>query len=143
MKSETYRTEAVFNVYDSTPIWYDIPGFPGYQVSFLYGTYVRSFKRYKVYPFGTLIKYNTTNNCYTLTNDNNQSIKLSIQEIHELVNDNKIIPVATNCVITKGRNNRMSIIPDANTSVGKIVSKPRELRKDGEKLSFADFSHLK
>jgi hypothetical protein len=133
-----------FDITDNTPYWHDIQDFPGYQIANDYrGIWIRSFKRYKVFPYGSLVKYKVKNSVllWILTNSNNQRVEVSY---NDLINNNLIsnISYPTYSVIITGRNNRSGIIPDSDSYIGKKISNPRHLKVDKEKLSFPDFSNL-
>lgn len=137
--------ETVFDINSDKPIWYDIPGFPGYQITYDVMNdinYVRSFKQYKIHPYGVLITH-ANKTTWKLTNHNNQVVLVTSEELWELIRDYQVKPVPSYVTRTSGRNNRINILPDEEVSVGILVKKPRDLRIDGQKLSFPDFSHLK
>lgn len=115
--------DAVINPNDTSVLWYDIPNFPGYQIS--NNGYIRSFKQYRKYPLGTLVKFcNKECTKIQLTNSNNQRVIVTIQMIHELVSKYQIQPDGTCSVKIQGRNSRMCINPDQDIDYGVVVSKP-------------------
>lgn len=103
--------EEVLNVYEPRS-WYSIPGYRGYEVS--NDHYVRSMKHFKKYPFGIMItpKNKGSNNpIFTLSNDNDVRISISLSEIIDLVNNNPIevgYPRAT--IITNRSSRNLSIV---------------------------------
>lgn len=79
------RIENVLDVNDESLLWYNIPGYNGYQVSNT--NIVRSMKHYKKYSYGILLKSN--NGLYQLSNSQNQRVTISLKEILELVNNDE------------------------------------------------------
>ena len=147
MNSMNTAVENYFNLNDTTAFWYDIPGYPGYQLGKLFdgSVCIRSFKKYKQFPYGNLIK--PTNNIidgrhtFILTNSNNKRVELSVTKLLEL--SEKSIPVPSYIVIDKGRNNRIGILPEQEDNNGKVIKNPTPIRCDKQTLSFPDFSKLK
>lgn len=129
--------EYFVNISDPTIMWFRIPGFPGYEISS--NGFVRSFKQRKKYKYGNLIKCNKDK--FILSNDNNQRIELSAKEIWTIIYaSGNPIPIHTWEVENKSRNPRMTILPDEETEVGKLIKKPKPVRD--EPISFADFSNI-
>lgn len=130
--------EQVVNINDPTIIWYRIPGFPGYEIC-RSNYYVRSFKSRKKYPFGTLVKWNK-DNTITLTNRNNQRVKLTMEQIEQLLKENKPTSCKTIEVQNTSRNPLCGIDTNAETLVGTIVAKPKVQTSEDRKI--VDFSSI-
>lgn len=77
----------VFTLNDGT-LWYDIPGFPSYQLSNT--DHIRSFKCKHQYPFGAIKRYRSTCNgiMYMLSDKNNINRNIDLDQIKRLVNSN-------------------------------------------------------
>lgn len=85
--------EQVFNPNTDTQLWYYIPGFNGYEISDQH--IVRSMKHYRQYPFGILLggksiieNSQIVDILYTLSNNQNQRVKVSGEELWRLAMDN-------------------------------------------------------
>ena len=123
--------EQVINPNDSTIKWFRIPGFPGYEICNL--NYVRSFKSRKKYPYGTLVKWDK-NNTITLTNSNNQRVKLTLTDIWCVVKANPEITSYTWETQNTSRNQTACIDTEAISEVGKVVSKPKVRNSEEHKF---------
>ena len=102
------RIEDVMDIYDDSLLWYNIPGYNGYQVSNT--NVVRSMKHYKKYRFGILLKSN--NGLYQLSNSQNQRVTISLKEILDLVNNDehsKAYPYHTTQMGNGPRNEKCTI----------------------------------
>ena len=66
-------------------LWYDIPGYRGYQLC-SNNKLVRSLKHHKKYPYGIIIENNNGN--FILSDSNNNRVKVSLEEIKKLVKEN-------------------------------------------------------
>ena len=99
---------SIFNVYNDPQLWYDIPGFNGYEMSD-YGL-VRSMKHFQRYPFGMLIRFDDKEN-YILSNSYNNRLRIPRKDLWDLVvnNPNPTIgyPRTTNQTDHYSRNRRM------------------------------------
>lgn len=84
--------EQVFNPYDQNILWYSILGFNGYELS-NFG-YVRSIKNFNKYPFGTVLKFQDSQQgrYYILSDNNNVRRKIYLTEIQKIVADSKVKP---------------------------------------------------
>ena len=117
------RIEDVFDVNDTSRLWYDIPGYNGYQLS--NDNYVRSMKHYKKYPFGILLKCGS-NGRYQLSNSQNKRVEVSLEEIKTLVDNNehsKAYPYHTSEVVSGPRNEKCTILQTPKLSTETIVPK--------------------
>ena len=130
--------EQVVDVNSPMIIWYRIPGFPGYEISTPMN-YIRSFKSRKKYPYGTLVKW-TKDGTVTLTNNNNQRVKLRYEDIMKLVQNTKELPVATSDIQVKARNPMCTIDTNAIPEVGKVVAKPKI--QISEEYHFVNFDNI-
>lgn len=132
--------ETQIDINDNSVVWYPIIGYPGYECTIINGNMmIRSLKSPHAYPYGALLKINTDHFTYTLTNSNNQRIKITFLKISELLD--KSSPRSTASPdIYKARNNRAFINPDAESKDGKIIDKPRDIRIDDQKLFFPKFN---
>ena len=81
----TIAINAIFNIDTDPQLWYEIPGFNGYEMSD-YGL-VRSMKYFQRLPFGMLIKF-SGNEIYILSNNNNDRIKVPRKDLWDLVVNN-------------------------------------------------------
>lgn len=77
--------ERLVDINDFSVLWYDIPGYRGYQLCNK-ADLVRSLKHHKKYPYGLIIE--RKNNCFTLSDSNNNRIKVNLDEIKKLVKEN-------------------------------------------------------
>lgn len=100
--------QTVFDIDTDTQLWWRIPGFNGYEMSD-YG-YIRSMKYFQRLPFGMLIKFDN-NEYYTLSDDNNDRIKVHRMDLWDLVVTNPYTepgyPRSTNQTDCYSRNRRM------------------------------------
>lgn len=82
--------ESVFDLETDSQLWYNVPGYNGYEISNL--GYVRSMKNFRVYPYGMLLrpkgKDKKGNNCFELSDDFNRRKILSVEEIWNLAMNN-------------------------------------------------------
>ena len=128
--------EQAVNINDPTIHWFRIPGFPGYEISNT--NYVRSFKSRKKYPYGTLVKWNKGS--IELSNRNNQRVKLTLNEIMELIKTEPECVCHTWEVQNTSRNPMAGIDADAIVTVGEVVHKPKV--RNSEDHKFVDFSNI-
>lgn len=87
--SKPIPVESVFDLRTDSQMWYNIPGYNGYEIS--NQGYIRSMKNFRRYPYGMLIrpiKDKKGNNYFELSDDFNHRKKLSIQEIWNLAMNN-------------------------------------------------------
>ena len=139
MKANLVPIESIMDINDTSIIWYRIPGFPGYEITDINGsTLIRSFKQRKKYAFGTVVKPN--NGFWTISNSNNQRVKISYNELWNLVKSNTLNTCYTYQVQDTSRNPRCGIDRDAVVEVGKVVQKPKLVTN--EQVSFVDFSNI-
>lgn len=129
--------DKVIDIRDSNILWFRIPGFPGYEIS--NNNYVRSFKSRKKYPFGTLVKWDNKGNI-SLTNHNNQRVKLSLSDIWETVKSEPDVISHTWEVQSTARNPKSCVDTEAEAEVGSIIRKPKV--RNSEEHEFVDFSNL-
>lgn len=126
----------VFGEYDDQ-LWFDIPGFPAYQLS--NKGYVRSFKKKYKHPYGTILTpRNTKSNgiVFELTDKNNISRRIGLSEIERIADRSEAY--YTNEVNMYDPNqsarNKRAFINFNNKSLdeipGKIVRKPKPIRKE-------------
>ena len=129
--------EEIFDPYNDDQLWYPILNFNGYEVSD-YGN-VRSLKNFNRYPFGTFCRYKINKQgkiIYELSNNNNERIVISLDEILELsaklVNNYGIYnyPRATCYINTQSRNKRMFIDFQKVSKNRKSKRKPVPIRKE-------------
>lgn len=115
----TIRVEKVFDVASDAQLWYQIPGFNGYEMSD-YG-FVRSMKFFQRAPVGILIKPDKKE-YYTLSNNNNDRIKISRMDLWDLVcnnpNPHPSYPRRTNQTDCYSRNRRMFLADQDVTMYG-------------------------
>lgn len=74
--------------FDPNRIWYQIPNFPGYEIS--NDNYVRSMKHFNKYPYGILLKPTVTKSGlikYQLSDYRNKRITISLNEIIRLIHE--------------------------------------------------------
>lgn len=126
--------EQAVNINDPTIHWFRIQGFPGYEIC-KDRNLVRSFKSRKKYPYGTLVKWN--NNTITLSNRNNQRVKLTMQQLLELADTT---PCKTYEVQNTSRNPLCGIDTNEIPEVGKVVAQPKI--QTSEEHHFVDFSNI-
>lgn len=76
-------------IFQMTPgYWYPIPGFNGYEIDS--NDVVRSFKNFKKYPYGYILKwYNNKPYTWCLTNNSNERVVITLAEIHAIIVDYK------------------------------------------------------
>ena len=121
---------------DTDPLFYKIPGFPGYEATT--NGYVRSFKNERSkYPYGYLLNCcDNSNTHFKLTNRNNQVVKISYQEILVLINSEIGHPYYE-VNMNASRNKRMGIHVE-EVSVGTVVKNPKPIRKNNEAVYISD-----
>ena len=108
------RVEEYLDINDSR-VWFDIPGYNGYQMS--QDGFVRSMKHYKKYPYGILLtptKVTGNTAVYSLTNSQNKRVNINSIEINKLImEDDRSLsyPHRTSEVYTSSRNQRCTITP--------------------------------
>lgn len=103
--------DQLWNLNIDDQIWYDIPGFTGYQISNT--MFVRSFKYKNKYPFGILIlpkKMVGTDSIYELSDNDNMRIEISLSELYKLSDKNN--PMHTYQIPMISRNKRLGINQD-------------------------------
>lgn len=122
--------EEFIDPYDNGILWYPIPGFRGYEYNFTLKS-IRSLKNLSRFPYGCLLK-STNNKEYTLTDNNNCRVKISINDIEKIIKNNPaVIPVYTYQVnYFNRRNSRAFIKPDEAPKHGKLINKPKPVRKE-------------
>lgn len=93
-------------------VWFYIPGFNGYQIN--KNGIVRSMKMMYKNP-GHILKKDKSGK-YTLTNDNNERIRVSPEELINITfnQENKLIPTMENEVYLGGRNKAFTKNPYRN-----------------------------
>jgi len=101
--------DQLWNLNTDRQLWYDIPGFNGYQISNAY--HVRSFKYKNKYPFGVLIMPDKNNN-FELSDNDNMRIKISLQEIIDKSIYKGAIEYPTYYINQISRNKRLGINQD-------------------------------
>lgn len=97
--------------------WYRIPGYNGYEYNFEHKI-VRSIKNFNKHPYGKLIK--KYDNYYKLSNDQNDVEKVYIDQIENLIKNNKLFisrPLPTLCTNLGSRN----IVTRAKKEHGKKI----------------------
>lgn len=114
--------EQVFDIFGDAQLWYPIQGFNGYEIS-NHGN-VRSMKNFKKYQFGTLCRHR--NNVYELSNNNNERIRIHVEELWKLAVEymktfRVSYPIGT-CVTNIGSRNKRMFIDFEK------VSKPKKYR---------------
>ena len=122
---------------DNDPLFYKIPGFPGYEAT--KNGYVRSFKNKRnIYPYGYIIKcYEPTGRAFfRITNQNNQVVEITYQEILALIAAEPGHPYYE-ITFNNSRNKRMGIRCE-EVKVGKLVKNHRPVRKDGQDVYLSD-----
>lgn len=142
-------------------IWYDIPGYNGYQISNFY--FIRSFKYSNIYPYGILVSpkrskekdiynpihymgsiENRENVIYELSDNDNMRIELSMQEIINMSIRPGVPAYRTCYTIPKtrsSRNKRLGINQDPILTANKkgLVRKSVPVNKK-ENTSMAKFT---
>lgn len=81
--------ESVFDLNTDSQMWYNIPGYNGYEISDQ--GYVRSMKNFRKYPYGMLIRPKVTKHgdtYFELSDDFNRRQRLSVEEIWDLAMKN-------------------------------------------------------
>lgn len=128
--------QQIFYPHDYSVIWYPLTGFPGYEASITSSgqLYVRSLKQFNKYPFGDLIYPDSER--YEMSNFNNQRVKVSINEVMELMD--KTNPRYTDQVDKfKARNKRAFTQVVESPNVGTVVRNPKPIRrKNNEQTHF-------
>ena len=131
--------EQLWSITIDDQIWYDIPGFNGYQISNYY--FIRSFKYRNKHPYGILVSpkrskekniYNPfhymgtvedrENVIYELSDNDNMRIEISMQEIINISIRPGVMTYRTCYVIPKtetSRNSRMWINQDPELTAKK------------------------
>lgn len=80
--------EQAINPTDDTLLWYHLEGYNGYELSS--NGMIRSMKHYKKYPCGILIRpISKKGNVYELSNNNNERVRLTIEEIKDIAEKGK------------------------------------------------------
>ena len=116
--------DQAIDIYNPNYKWYPIPGFNGYEYSFVINR-IRSVKNPNKYKYGYLIKVDNNNVC-RVSNNNNSRIDLKLSEAKRLIEEdpNMIYPRETNDIdIFGNRNQRAFIKPDEEPTVGVLISK--------------------
>lgn len=129
----------VIDINSSDIRWFRIPGFPGYEITYINNKAIalRSFKQRHQHPFGNIV-IPSKKGFYTITNSNNQKVKIHSTELYDLAD--KSVSYLTSEVQNTSRNPRCGINPDDLTPYGKVVQKPKPI--NNEQISFADFSNI-
>lgn len=88
MRSKPIPVETVLDINEAR-MWHYIPGFRGYELSD--DGYVRSTKNFNVYPYGMLLRPVSSKggNTFMLSNDDNKRVKISVEQLKELVKNDK------------------------------------------------------
>lgn len=134
--------EQFYDPYDTSIVWYLIPGFNGYEINNLKS--IRSFKYYHKYPLGIMVPM-TKDNIVIISDDNNIRRKMKVDDLYNMAIEyqNKEYPYGyphtTLSVQHNPRNNRTFL--DYNTIYhsqdNNIVHRPRRAGKDD--LFFPEF----
>ena len=82
MKNVLTPVETVVDINRQDILWYEIPGYRGYELSNT--GLVRSMKHYKRYPYGIILE-KQDKDIYVLSNADNQRVRVSMAEIVNLV----------------------------------------------------------
>ena len=127
----TIDIRQIFPVNDDT-LWADIPNFPGYQLS--NKGHVRSYKQLKKYPYG-ILKTPDKKGCFTLTDKNNNVVKIHVLELKTLVESNCMQFYSTyskeSLCRGRGRNQRCFVdYSNKNALHGNIIKSPKPIRKE-------------
>ena len=134
MKNNIYIDTDVANLNISAK-WYNICGFPGYQLGrdlYTNNIYIRSFKCGKKYIFGQL-KSIDKNGYVELTDMNNFVRKVHIQQLETIIDTSAVYPTQLSYVSC--RNIRSFIDQDKLDGIGTIVKKPKTITKNHEKVN--------
>ena len=88
MRTKPIPLETVLDI-NEPRMWSYIPGFRGYELSD--DGYVRSTKNFNVYPYGMLLRpvSSKDGNTFILSNDDNKRIRISVNQLKELVKNDK------------------------------------------------------
>ena len=120
--------ESLFN--NPNILWGDLsPQFRGYQLS--NNGAVRSFKFYKKNPYGTLVvPKKLYPRIYSLSNENNQKVDVTLNELDEIVKKNGGYRIHTNqTIISRPRNPIMSSKSEYIERRDKINSEKNSLKE--------------
>ena len=122
---------------DNDPLFFTIPGFPGYEAT--RNGYIRSFKNGRdKYPYGYIIKCcDKANTSFKITDRNNQLIKISYRQILSLIENETGHPYYET-PWNVSRNKRMGIDTSGGTTVGAVVKRPKPVRKNNESVYISD-----
>jgi hypothetical protein len=121
---------------DDDPLFYTIPGFPGYEAT--KNGYIRSFKNMRdQYPYGYIIRCcDKANTKFKITNRNNQLVSISYAEILSLIESQTGHPYYET-PWNVSRNKRMGIHQGEETP-GKVIRNPKPVRKNNEAVYLSD-----
>ena len=132
-------------------LWYNIKGFPGYQISTK--GYIRSFKKKHKSPYGSILTGRKTSNglVYNLTDKNNFIRTVGIKEIESIVRgDKNKEPYYTfdnleydSSLLSRNQRAFMSFtgVPDPNLP-GDVVRKPKSTRVENGQYVPCEIPHF-
>lgn len=139
--------DIVINIFDPNILWFDIPGYRGYEVSTL--GHIRSMKHFKKYPYGILIKPTSIADpkdpIYELSDNNNNRVRIHYSEIAKLANSNRNYPRSTMSTDYMSRNKFVKNESGAYVKVynGRKRGSAKIRKPDDTKTSYAKFTIIK